>query len=133
VNSPALSRDVEAFIRAHVRSVLQLEILLLLHKSPEQWWTPEQVDREVRSAVDTTRQHLQKLCDAGLIEMQSGADPSFQFAPKDERDRAVVDTLSERFRTHFHTVVEAIYSPGRGALQDFADAFTFKKGGHDDG
>lgn len=128
-----LPRDVEAFIRAHIRSVTQLEVLLLLHGSPERWWTPEEVDRELRSAAATTRQHLDDLCAAGLVEIQGEAGPAFRFAATDDRDRAVVEALSERFRTHFHTVVETIYTPGRGSLQDFADAFTFKKGGKDDG
>jgi hypothetical protein len=133
MSSRELPRDVEAFIRAHIRSVTQLEVLLLLHKFPERWWTPEEVDRELRSAVATTRQHLDELCKAGLVAMQAEAAPTFRFAPTGDRDRAVVDALSERFRTHFHTVVETIYTPGRGSLQDFADAFTFKKGGQDDG
>jgi len=133
VNPHELPQDVEAFIRGHIRSVLQLEVLLLLHKVPERWWTPEEVDRELRSAVATTRQVLHDLCNAGLIQVQGEAAVSFRFAPMAEQDRAVVNALSERSRTHFHLVVETIYTPGRASLQDFADAFTFKKGGHDDG
>ena len=55
VTADQLSPEVHALLRSHIETVLQLELLLLLHRDPNQWWTAEAVHRAHPSTIDATR------------------------------------------------------------------------------
>lgn len=57
---------VESFVRTHVRSVEQLEVLLLLRRAQNETWTPETMARELRIDVASARRRLEDLRRAGF-------------------------------------------------------------------
>lgn len=129
-----LSPEVHALLRSHIETVLQLELLLLLHRDPNQWWTAEAVHRAHPSTIDATRGYLHALCVARLVECRDEAEPLFRFAPARPQDAATVGVLAALFRTHYYSIVEAIYAPRRRDIHAFADAFKLnKKKGDGDG
>ena len=49
------------------------------------------------------------------------------------QDTVTVSTLASLFRTHYYSIVDAIYAPRRRDIHAFADAFKLnKKKGEDD-
>lgn len=128
-----MTEEIKALIRAHIRSIMQLEVLLHLHRSPERGWTAEEINRELRSSLDATGEHLRALCASGLVQEEPGKPSRFRYAPSRAEDHECVVALAVLFKERFHMVAEIIYAPERKNVQAFADAFKIKKGGHDDG
>jgi hypothetical protein len=133
VASREVPPEIEAFLQAHIRSVMQLEVLLLLHREADRWWTASGANLELRSSLDATYKHLRDLCDSKLVEIRPGAEPQFRFAPAKPEDLVLVASLAELFRTRFYSVVESVYTSERKGIRAFADAFKLKKGGPDNG
>jgi hypothetical protein len=133
VSADQLPADVTLFLRTHIPTVLQLELLLLLHGNADRWWTAESANREHQSTVDATRRYLQTLCDAKLLECRSEIEPQFKFAAEREQDRATIAVLARLFRTHYYSIVDAIYAPRRKDIHDFAEAFRLNKKKDGDG
>lgn len=123
--------ETRAFVRAYVRSMLQLETLLLLAREPERRWTASGVGRELRSSADASSAQLERLQQLSLLAVEPGPEPAYHFAPRNEAHRAIVATLEQLHRERFHAVVDMIYA--RDRAQVFADAFKLKKGEDDDG
>jgi len=107
---------------------MQLEVLLLLHREPEQWRSAADVNDALRSSLAATRTHLEELCATGLIECQTGDEPRYRFAPLRPGDAEVVVKLADLFRDRFYAVADLIYASRRGSAIAFADAFMIKKG-----
>ncbi len=133
VTADQLPAEVHLLLRTHIQTMLQLELLLLLHRDPSRWWTAEAANREHPSTVDATKQYLHALCQSRLLECGDEPEPLFRFAPARAQDAATVGVLASLFRTHYYSVVDAIYAPRRRDIHAFADAFKLnKKKGEDD-
>lgn len=131
--APVFDEDVTQLVRAHVRSVMQLEVLLHMHREAERWLSATEVNGALRSSLAATAKHLEELCSSGLLECRTGADPTYHFAPSRPGDAEVIAKLADLFRDRFHSVVDLIYVSRRSSARAFADAFKIKKGDKDDG
>src|SRR5688500_11845833 len=127
----AIPDEARAFVRSYVRSMLQLETLLLLARDPARGWTADAVGRELRSSAEASSAQLERLHELGLLAVEASAEPVYRFAPRNEAHRAIVATLEQLHRERFHAVVDVIYA--RDRAQVFADAFKLKKSEDDDG
>jgi hypothetical protein len=127
----AIPDEARAFVRKYVRSMLQLEALLLVAREPEQWWSAEAVSRELRSSPDAAAVQLARLSELGLLEGRAEPEEAFRFRPRDPAHVAIVASLAVLHRERFHAVVDMIYA--RDRAQVFADAFKIKKTEDDDG
>lgn len=127
----AVPDEARAFVRKYVRSMLQLEALLLLARVPEQWWSAGAVARELRSSPEAAAAQLERLNELGLLEVRSEPEQAFRFNPREAAHVAVVAELAVLHRERFHAVVDMIYA--RDRAQVFADAFKIKKTEDDDG
>jgi hypothetical protein len=79
--SSALPEDVHRFILSRIESVEQLEVLLLMHRTPTTGWTPEAVARELYSTPSSVRGRLDSLVRQELVA-SSGSPPSFRYEPQ---------------------------------------------------
>jgi hypothetical protein len=123
--------QVRAFVRSYLRSMLQLEALLLLAREPQRWWSARSLGLELRAAPEASAAQLERLSELGLLVSQGGPDKEFRFEPRDSAHVAIVAALSDMHRDRFHAVVDLLYA--RDRAQVFADAFKLKKSGDDDG
>jgi hypothetical protein len=123
---------VARFLGDHIRSVMQLELLMLLSREPERWWTADSVNRELRSSIEACAQDLRMLAKEGLAEVIADADPRYRYRLARAEDEPVMARLTELFRTHFHALVHAVYARRRRDVRAFADAFKIKKDRKDD-
>jgi hypothetical protein len=115
--------DVAQFIARHIRSIEQLEILLLLYKRGQPW-SAEEVSRELRSSARSAQHYLEiHTTDALLI--RAGPD-RFIFQPSDPKNAAAVAQLSEDYKERPLRVIDAIYG-SRGSVSEFADAFRLRR------
>lgn len=115
---------LRAFVRKHVRTVGELEALLLLRTRRERSWTAEEVARELRGNSSAAADYLRHFGRAGLArEADAG---QYQYLD-DPATRDLVAALADAYRERPVSVVDLIYSVPRDQVQLLADAFRIKK------
>lgn len=120
-----ISDETQRFVRSHFRSMLQLEALLVLAREPERWWSPEAVNRELRSSIETTAEQLRRLTEMGLAETRTAPQPGLKYRAQDPERQKIVDELIALHGVRYHALIDLLYAPSRA--REFADAFRIKK------
>lgn len=118
---------VRLLLSRHIRSVEQLEVLLLLHSQPARSWGAREVYEVVRSSESSVTERLSAFTKLGFFAEESSSPPTFRYAPQDQALRAVVDETATAYRTWRIRVIEAIFAPEVDPVQSFADAFKLRK------
>ncbi|CAN5256225.1 hypothetical protein BH20VER2_BH20VER2_17170 [soil metagenome] len=124
--SESLPPAVAALISRYIRSVEQLEVLLLLHGQPERFWTADEVYDVIRSSRSSVMQRLENFTAEEFLETEPGPPRRFRYAPKAGELRSAVDETATVYQTWRIRVIEAIFAPA-DPVQSFADAFKFRK------
>jgi hypothetical protein len=121
-----LPTSVQHFLSKYIRSLEQLEVLLLLRNSPTRSWAPAEVYEVVRSSRASVEERLESFVSLGFLGKEDGSPPTFRYAPKDELGAALDETASayQKWRVR---VIEAIFTPVADPAQRFADAFKVRK------
>jgi len=114
-------------VSRYIRSVEQLEILLLLQKEPERAWTCDEVYDVIRSSKASVLQRLESFASDGFLETEPGPPPRFRYAPKSSDLRSAVEETAKVYQTWRIRIIEAIFAPDVDPVQSFADAFKFRK------
>ena len=123
-----VSRKIVSFIKQHVSSVSELEVLLLSYAESQRGWTAQTVAQELRTTTDLAKRHLNKLENHQiLIYRNVDNQECFYFEPKDPDVQAVVADLAVFYNSHRLRIIDLIYAPKEDALAVFADAFRFRK------
>lgn len=122
-----LPEDVRALIVELIDSVVQLEVLLLLHSDPDRAWSSDQLARELRIDARAAEQQLAILCSRGLLRCPEQAPQSYQYAPRSPALHQAVGGLQRAYTDRRVTVIGMIYSKPTDALRSFADAFRIRK------
>jgi hypothetical protein len=121
-----LSEELLGFIRQHVSSIEQLEVLLLLRRDPAQTWEADGVAAELRIQPRSAAARLDSLTKAGLARHLS---PAYVFDASNPELTKLVDALAEAYQTHRVTVIQTIFAKPADNVRVFADAFLLSKGG----
>jgi hypothetical protein len=121
-----LSDEVNAFIRVHIRSVGQMEILALMCTQPDREWTPREVDAVLRSNHQLIAGRLAEFVRSGVLVKAERADEAYRFQPASPALRAAAAETVHAFQTRPVLVIETIFRPEADPGQTFADAFRFR-------
>lgn len=117
--------DVHALITRAVHSSAALELLLLLHRSPDTYWTPTAAAATLDASEERMSEALQALRRHGLVE-QARETVAFRHAPRNEDDRRAVDALASAYEHQRLAVLDAVHAAGTGAMEAFAEAFRLR-------
>lgn len=120
--------DMLVFLRGAVHSAEQLEILLLLHREPERWWSPEQVASLLGATLDSVSLSLRRLVNRQLLVQQRQDPGVFRFAPQDSQAWEATTRLAHLYGQRRVTVLTAIAMGPMDDVQSFADAFVWRDG-----
>ena len=121
-----IAGEVREFLRQHIQSVEQLEILLLISGSPDRDWTLAAVYEIIRSSERSVATRLEEFTDKGFLRCNPGPPATYRYAPKDEKLRSAVSATAKAYQERRVRVVEAIFSPELDPLQGFSDAFKLR-------
>lgn len=125
----AFSEDFFAFIQTTVPSVAVAELLLLLVKHPERWWTAPEIRGELPADVNLTEggivTSLETLRARGLVELDN--EKRVRYRAASENLDAQVRTLAQAYNQRPVTLIRMIYALRDSRIQSFADAFKFWK------
>lgn len=130
--SEEISSPVRAFVAAHIHSVAQLELILLLAREPERHWTAAEAARIFALSPDMTRQLLSELGNHGLVAAASKGETTYCYAPRTTDFDQIVQQLASLYQERRVTLIQLIYAPPLDKLQSFADAFDLRKKKEDD-
>jgi hypothetical protein len=123
----SLSNDAREFLRAHIQSLEQLEILAILRSDPEREWTAAAIYERILSSERSIAGRLSQFVDSGLVSTSDSSPPAFRYAPRDPvLDRGAEATL-QAYRDRRVLVIETIFRPESDPAQSFSDAFRFKQ------
>ena len=119
--------DVRRFILAHINSVEQLEVLLLLRGAPDREWTAAAVGQALYTSPAAAAKRLTDLAAGGLAAVLPGDASTYRYLPADDARRLMVDRLAEAYTQRRVAVVSLIYSKPNDQVQAFSDAFRLRK------
>lgn len=120
----SLDPVIRQFISRYIRTVEQLEILCLMSGEPIRTWTAAELLRAIQSSEKSIAETLNYFGAQGLTASQGDGH---RFAPSDAGLVGVTQDLCRAYRQRRVAVIEAIYQKPSDAVQDFADAFKFRK------
>lgn len=118
--------EVQQFVRNHIRSLDELEVLLLVSALPDREWSVDAVYGVVLSNPALVLKRLEGFVEAGFLT-RSGEPPLYRFAPRSEDLAAMISAVGTAYRMSRHRIVELIYSRPDDPLVDFSQAFQFKR------
>jgi len=127
VSENAFSTELDSFIAAEIKSLEQLEILLLLSGNPHKWWSAKGVYDVIKSNPASVQDRLDEMVRRGMLKKDENREPRYQFSPVNEVVWKVVTELREAYKERSVKVVQAIYSKPADAVQEFARAFRVRK------
>lgn len=122
----ALPVAVQQLLSRHIRSVEQLEVLLLLHSHPDRSWSAAQVYEVVRSSTSSVAARLEAFTETGFLTKTEGTPATYRYAAESTLCSAV-DETAHAYQTWRLRVIEAIFAPESDPVQKFADAFRLRK------
>jgi predicted transcriptional regulator len=113
-----LPTSVRSLVSDHIRSVEELEVLLLLHAT-RQDWTADAVHDELKTSRRSIARRLEQLEAAGLVvRAGDGTDTRFRYGPADAASAAAVDQLAHLYRRWRVAIIDSIYRPSQREASD---------------
>lgn len=108
--------------------MMQLELLLLLHRDESRKWPAHDAARELRAPPAWVETQLVDFIALGLADAcQADGVPAFRFRRTADR-AAVVDEVAREYPRRRTTVIKTIFSAAPSDVQRFSDAFRLRGG-----
>lgn len=116
---------IHHFLRDHIDSVEQLEVLALLQTEPVRRWSVAEISHELRSTDVSVGKRLAGLVQSGVVtEPDPGA---YLFNPNDPALAALTREVVAYYRLRPYRVMDVLFSKPQSAIKTFADSFRLKK------
>ncbi len=103
-----------------------LELLLLLHRSADTYWTVSAAASTLGVPVEGIATALQSLRRHGLL-VQAREAVAFRYAPRSDAGRDAVEALASTYEQQRLAVLEAVHASGNASLEAFSDAFRIRR------
>lgn len=122
----ALPPHVYEFITRNVRSLEQLEILLLVAQEKETTWTVQMVYDVILSTKPTVERWLEEFARLTFLQKEDGDPPTYRFIATDETT-VLVRKLAQVYKAKPVRVIEAIFKAEQNSPQSGPDSSRSKR------
>jgi len=107
----------------------ELEVLLLLARDPERWWSADAVNQELRASIVSARRHLKELIADQLVERRgSDNEALFRFHAADPATTDAVRMVAQLFKYRMPALVDVIYGQSAAAPVSASAPFPRRSG-----
>jgi hypothetical protein len=118
---------VVAFVREHVRTLAELQLLMAIIQSGDRWWDATTAAREMGLSVPETRRALDYFGARNLLDIRITDDIRYQYRPGTAELREVAEAAAAAFRTRPLDLGKLVTGPSATSARDFADAFRVRR------
>lgn len=122
-----IPEDVAQFIIEKIDSVAQLEALLLLRDNPQQQWDVAAVAKRLYIDDEQASKVLARLREEELLVPEPGQSFAYRYEPGSPVLSQMVDRVAKIYAKHLVPITNLIHSKPKSRVQEFADAFKFRK------
>jgi hypothetical protein len=123
-----ISEPVRRFVAAHINSIAQIEVLLLLRATADREWSAPEVSAELRSSVMSMQDRLGDLAARGLLAVrEADAVLLYRYAPASEDVSRLIDGLAHAYKERRLSVVNLIYAKPESDAVSFSEAFKISR------
>jgi predicted transcriptional regulator len=124
VSDADISSDVRQFLAKCIRSIEQLEILLLVRATPEQKWTVRELYQRVLTNETSILQSLERLREHGLV--QQAGESTYQFVSSTDA-QSVLEKLAGLYKEKPTRILQALYGSTQSEAEAFAQSFRIRR------
>ncbi|HYF64327.1 MAG TPA: hypothetical protein VD886_16005 [Herpetosiphonaceae bacterium] len=116
---------LKRFVREHIPSLHQLEILLWVATPPLRTWRADTIALQLYLPLDLVEERLADLVRRGLLRADESASPTSYMAAA--TDIALIDQLAIYYRQNRITLTTFIFSQPSDTVHSFADTRSPRK------
>ncbi len=116
---------IRHFVRHHIPSLHQLEILLCVYTPPLRAWQPDTIATQLYLPLELVVERLVDLADRGLIQADTSTSPAAYSA--DATQAPLIDQLATCYKQQRIALTTFIFTQPNDVVQSFADAFKLRK------
>jgi hypothetical protein len=122
-----IAPEVIDFLRDHIDSVLELELLLVLRNAPAaRAFTAADLAHELKIDAAHADAQLEKFCQRGLLACGETSPRTYRYAPQSPQLDAAVAAVAAAYAGRRVTMIGLIFSKPTSTLKTFADAFRIR-------
>ncbi|HEY1235620.1 MAG TPA: hypothetical protein VGH22_19730 [Candidatus Binatia bacterium] len=126
-SSTLIPDDVARFIIEKIDSVAQIEALLLLRDNCQQQWDVAAVAKRLYIDDEQAAEILARLEENQVLASKRGERLCYRYQPRSTALNQILDRVAEIYSKHLVPVTNLIHSKPKSRVQEFADAFKFRK------
>jgi hypothetical protein len=121
-------RDVREFVRREIKSVFQLEVLLLLHRTRGRAWTVMELSQELGIDPEIAETQVVRLEELRLLQTEQSIPISYVYGPTDQNDEIIIEKLAVSYAKQRVGIFSLILSESNNRIRRFAEAFRLIRG-----
>lgn len=125
-----LSPQVRDFLRAHIHSVAEIDILTIMCSDPARSWTARSINEILCHNEGVISRRLLNFARAGLAVENGNSPPHYRCPDFESPPGAALRKTVDAYLTRPVKVIETIFKPEEDAAQQFADAFRIRPNDH---
>lgn len=122
-----IPEDVRQFILDKINSVAELEGLLLLRREADIGWDSGKLTQGLYTTPQQTEEVLAHLYSQGFLAVKESEPPTYSYQPASPELAEMVDRVAEIYSKYLIPITNLIHSKPQTKVQQFADAFKFRK------
>ena len=122
-----MTPEAEEFIERVIDTIHQLEVLMLLYRSPTRFWRIGEIAAELEITSRTVASSVGGLHKSGVL-VAGGTDPvGYRYEPRSVALHAGAESLVAAYESDALLVVKTVLNKPPRALRTFLDAFLFRR------
>jgi hypothetical protein len=114
--------DVREFIIKHIDTVSELEALLILRTTPDEYWSQDRLAARVYASERDIAEMLKRFTAQAFLERKEGQYRYNRDAPADR----VISDLAQCYASHLIPITNMIHGKPR-SMRSFSDAFKLRR------
>lgn len=116
---------IRAFLRATIKSVWALDVLVAMQSAPGKAWTVAALNERLRASASLVEDILAAFSRAGLVVREN--DGRYRYSPASPALEALTSELAKLYAERPMTIIKEIVTAPNEKIRSFVDAFRLKK------